>query len=172
MIRHLLLASALGVSALAHANTVQTFYASGVFTDNTTFKGTYLIDTTAGTVQAADLFYLGQEYSNTTKQGPYSDADSYQVVTRVPSNPLMVLNLEIVGGNLQGFTDRPFCSVTNPCLSYTLPDFYASNTYNLNGDPVFLQSGSVTATPEPTSMALLGTGLLGGLGVIRRKLNR
>lgn len=47
-------------------------------------------------------------------------------------------------------------------------DFFGSRT-NLGVDMAFTLSGSSVTTPEPGSMMLLGTGLLGLAGLVRRK---
>ena len=48
----------------------------------------------------------------------------------------------------------------------------ASYTYDLgNGNTFTIDVGNVAATPEPSSLFLLGTGLLGFAGVVRRRLS-
>lgn len=59
-------------------------------------------------------------------------------------------------------------SLTDPIFT---PGTYAQ--YDANGDPTgTLVINSTATTPEPSSIALLGTGALGLAGVIRRKLTR
>lgn len=41
-----------------------------------------------------------------------------------------------------------------------------------NGTPSILEVSNVTPTPEPSGIALLGTGVLGLAGVVRRRFNR
>jgi len=42
--------------------------------------------------------------------------------------------------------------------------------FTLSGNTAFSVSGTST-TPEPSTLMMLGTGLLGSVGVLRRKIN-
>ena len=68
------------------------------------------------------------------------------------------------------------------CKLYTLPNFLSSDvvsgsTVTLTfdgiaaGDVYTFQSVTPSATPEPSSLALLGTGLLAGVGALRRRIS-
>ena len=68
---------------------------------------------------------------------------------------------------------QPF--VTYSMYFYASPDGPASVSFhNRGGDNIgaLLDNVTLTRVPEPGSMALLGSGLLGLAGVIRRKLHR
>ncbi|MGA3126352.1 MAG: PEP-CTERM sorting domain-containing protein [Candidatus Korobacteraceae bacterium] len=83
--------------------------------------------------------------------------------------------LNIPGTKSFDFTEYQFTvnGVGNDTLSfagYQLPSFYYLADVSVSSDgPVAATHGSVAATPEPGSMILFGSGLLGLLGAVRRK---
>lgn len=52
----------------------------------------------------------------------------------------------------------------NPCTAANDPDASGTPAYSVSGTAV-----AMTATPEPSSIVLLGSGLLAGIGTIRRR---
>ena len=79
------------------------------------------------------------------------------------------------------FTTGDICSTSSNagCKDTAAPGFYYNSLLegfddagNLTGTLETVTSGTLTPTPEPSSIALLGTGLLGTAGVMRKRFAR
>ena len=156
----------------ARADVMQTFDLSGTFTDNTTVSGTVVIDTTTGVFESGDLSYLGESFDVLvlTEDDPAGDAFVFEMSTS--SGPFPRLVMGIVGDNLLGYSGGPLCSVTDDVCGGGGGghSFYApTSDTNVLLNSGSLAAGPVTTTPEPSSIAMLGTGLLGIAAVMRRR---
>ena len=166
-----ILACALLITGVA-ARADSVFIASGAFDDGSRLSGTLTIDPTTGLITGSDLILTGASsytfvnilnQSYTQSPGDYNvedrDASSTDDFNFALPDPSQMPLINYAGGTI--------CSIKNPC-----PDGRGSNLFDLttNGGGPSLVSGTLTAvTPEPSSLVLLGSGVLGVAGVLKRR---
>lgn len=143
--------SLLAPAVLAHADTLSVFTINGASqfysgTDKNMISGTATIDTTTGLVESISFLAGGVEQSGLDSQGGTS--------LYVGSDDL---HFTISGNTLVGFTGDNF-NLVGPNDLYVGQVSYASSS--ITGSAV---------TPEPATLFLLGTGLLGSFVLIRRR---
>ncbi len=110
----------------------------------------------------------------------YSDYWRYTAITPVVLAANTTYLIEgVSGSDVYTWNDPGF--VVNPLITYLGNNWVANNGINFNGfglindvtdgywGPNFIINGTTT-TPEPGSIALLGSGLLALFGTLRRKL--
>lgn len=132
------------------------FDVNGTLVDSTTFSGTITIDTASGVATASTLTYMGDVYSavnfTTTffnfayvSYGDASQAGYY-------------FNIVFDQPTLVGYTGGNLCGTTTTC-------FDPNSGYYIVGNWQFPD----VVTPEPGTLALLGSGFVGLAGFARRK---
>jgi fibro-slime domain-containing protein len=78
--------------------------------------------------------------------------------------------LQVDNGGIHGFSTTPTITTPLSAGSHTVDLFFADR-HTVQSGIFFSADVAITATPEPASLLLLGSGLLGAVGVLRRKIN-
>jgi hypothetical protein len=140
-----------------YSGTTLTGYLAGMEVDGDDFT----IVNSSGQLVASylNLYFVGgtlnQPYSELFLTGSYSEKFVLDIPGEVP---------------LQSFAGGAICSDSAPCSTYSAPDgTTGSGAVSSLFGVADVGSGSLTATPEPSSLLLLGTGLLGLAVVLFRK---
>lgn len=171
------IAAVLFLPALAaYADTVTTFNFAGTFDLGTvpdTASGTVTIDTTSGAVQTIDLTFptLSSEAGvPSTMSESYGPPQNFTQIGETwigqpGMNYYAGIGLDIPVASLVGYAGGNICSLDDPCADATSGIVIGIDGYD------FID-GTLSPTPEPSSLTLLGAGALAMVGMMRDRLFR
>jgi hypothetical protein len=129
---------------------------------NGSVKGTFTDLPFTGTFTQTSPYFTGIDFNS-------NDYNAANVGSLDLEITLPTLSME----SFAGFTGGPVCSTSNVCQNYFTFDSELYGNY-VSSPITYVSSGeltpvSVSATPEPSDLILLGTGVLGIAGAVRKR---
>ncbi len=161
----LLVACTLLLGPSAHADTIQSFNFNSDMNGGYTAQGTISVDENAGQIVDSD-FTLSQNGAvlATFMQPDYSQPfDGSYNAEFLDSTSSYTYELFLPNASLVGYQGGSICTTNALCEGYPTEVFLPDDGL------VEASDGTLAQTPEPGSLLLLGTGLLGGILVVRRQ---
>jgi hypothetical protein len=172
-------AALLTFSTVSRADTFELFNVNATLTNGGTLTGTVNLDLSSSIKNSPFESVANLTY---TINGSSTSFSGNNVGLAADSGTLSVMSLNFLDAQDDalelswatslfgsfGGTIFNFCTVTSPCGGIDSGLWLTSSRSQIN-----IESASVTpasaATPEPSSLALLGTGVLGLAGVLRKR---
>jgi hypothetical protein len=170
----LLAAVSLAIPIAAHAKTITFDLTNFTFDSGATASGTINIDVTTGQLLSANITYIGTSTyvfkGAFQDQGVFGGNQYYGDLFTLPDGNGFDFDIDIPLTSLVGYTGGVICTSASQCsggFAGGLTPYPNTNNYDYSA------TGTLTASPvpEPSSVLLFGTGLLGVVGSIRRRLN-
>ena len=162
------------LSPFVHADTITNFQFSSTFGDGSA-SWIITIDTTTGIVEGQNIVATvsGNTYDFNAFNGQGTASPTYIIQLKTTATPTEYLQIAIPDStSLVGYTGGTLCSwsLETGCMVPGENAFYPV-LLNIDGNLDVATVADLKPIPEPSSLALLGTGILGAATMLRRRLS-